>query len=196
MGRGIDIQEGHTLNAKAYAAMAVAFTGVKLRAADTTLIEQAGAGEAIDGVIMTVLAAGEQTGIVVTGIVPAAFGGTVADKDYVAMDSAGKFVKQTAGTYAVGVVLKGGADGEIGTVKLITPQLGRIVARGKATLVAGTVTVSSTDILAADIVMVTRQVTGGTVGHLTVGTIVAGTSFVIEAAVNTDTSTVGWAIVR
>lgn len=196
MGRGIDVQEGHTLNATAYAAMSVAYTGVKLYASDTTKIAQAGAGEAIDGVIMTALAVGEQTGIVVTGIVPAAFGGTVADKDFVAMDSAGKFVKQTAGTWAVGIALKGGADGEVGTVKLITPVFGRIVNRGKAVLVAGTKTVSVSDVLAADVILITRQVTGGTVGNLSVGTVTDNTSFVINSDSNTETSTVSWAIVR
>lgn len=196
MGRGIDIQEGHTLNVTANAAMAVAFTGVKLYASDTTKIVQAGAGEAIDGVIMTALASGEQTGIVVTGIVPAAFGGTVADKDFVTMDSAGKWVKQTAGTWANGIALKGGDDGEVGTVKLIPPVFGRIVNRGKAVLVAGTKTVSVTDVLAADVILITRQVTGGTVGNLSVGTVTDNTSFVINSDSNTETSTVSWAIVR
>lgn len=196
MGRGIDVQEGHTLNATANAAMAVAFTGVKLYASDTTKIVQAGAGEAIDGVIMTALASGEQTGIVVTGIVPAAFGGTVADKDYVAMDSAGKFVKQTAGTWAVGIALKGGADGEVGTVKLIHPVFGRIVNRGKAVLVAGTKTVTVADVLAADVILTTRQVTGGTVGHLSVGTVTDNTSFVINSDSALEASTVSWVIVR
>ena len=196
MARGLDIQEGYALNATANAAMAVAFTGVKLYASDTAKIVQAGAGEAIDGVIMTALASGEQTGIVRTGIVPVAFGGTVAKDDFVSTDAAGKFVKQTAGKYVVGKCIKGGADGEIGSVELCQPYLGRVVARGKAVLVAGTVTVSTTDVLAADIIMLTRQVTGGTVGHLTVGTIVTDTSFVIDCAVNTDTSTVGWVIVR
>ncbi len=196
MARGLDCQEGIALNATANAAMAVAFTGVKLYASDTSKIVQAGAGEAIDGVIMTALASGEQTGIIRTGIVPAAFGGTVAADDFVTPNSAGKFVKQTAGTYVCGKAIKGGADGEVGSVELCQPYLGRVVARGKAVLVAGTVTVTTADVLAADIIMLTRQVTGGTVGHLTVGTITPDTSFVIDCAVNTDTSTVGWVIVR
>lgn len=196
MARGLDCQEGIALNATAYAAMAVAFTGVKLYAADTSKIVQAGAGEAIDGVIMTALAAGEQTGIIRTGIVPVALGGTVAAGDFVTTDSAGKFIKQTAGTYVNGKAIKGGADGEIGSVELCPPYLGRIVNRGKAVLVSGTKTVSVTDILAADIVLITRQVTGGTVGNLSVGTIVDNTSFVINSDSATETSTVSWAIVR
>lgn len=196
MARGLDCQEGIALNVTANAAMAVAFTGVKLYAADTSKIVQAGAGEAIDGVIMTALASGEQTGIIRTGIVPVAFGGTVAAGDFVTTDSAGKFVKQTAGTYVNGKAIKGGADGEIGSVELCAPYLGRIVNRGKAVLVSGTKTVTVTDILAADIVLITRQVTGGTVGNLAVGTIVDNTSFVIGSDSATETSTVSWAIVR
>ena len=37
---------------------------------------------------------------------------------------------------------------------------------------------------------------GGTVGELTVGTITAGTSFVINSASATDTSTVGYLIIN
>lgn len=91
------------------------------------------------------------------------------------------------------------ADGEL--VSVVPAGSGdaggaAIVASGTAVLVAGTVTVATTAILATDVVQLTRQVTGGTVGHLTVGTIVAGTSFVINSSSGTDTSTVGWTIVR
>jgi hypothetical protein len=65
---------------------------------------------------------------------------------------------------------------------------------GSAVLVAGTVTVSNLRIKAGSNVMLTRKVTGGTVGHLTLGTVVAGTSFVIDSSSNTDTSTVSWQI--
>ena len=73
---------------------------------------------------------------------------------------------------------------------------GTIVAFGSTTLVAGTKTVSTTAVKTGDKIFLTRLVTGGTVGHLTVGTIVDATSFVIDCAVNTDTSTVAWMIVR
>lgn len=196
MARGLDCQEGIALNATANAAMAVAFTGVKLYASDTSKIVQAGAGEAIDGVIMTALASGEQTGIVRTGIVPVAFGGTVADGDYLATDAAGKFVKQTAGAYCVGRAIKGGADGEVGSAELCRPFLGRVVNRGKAVLASGTKTVSVADVLAADVILISRQVTGGTVGNLRVGTVTDNTSIVIESDSATETSTVAWVIVR
>lgn len=195
MARALDHKPGLSLSGIATSAITSACVGVKFDT-DKQYFVIAGAGEAIEGVTTTKLAAGEACEIIREGIVLGNLGGTVADGDYVTQDSAGKFVKQTAGTYVNGKALKGGASGEIGSIELCKPYLGRVVARGKAVLVAGTVTVSSTDILAADIVILTRQVTGGTVGHLTVGTIVPSTSFVIDCAVDTDTSTVAWMIVR
>ena len=70
------------------------------------------------------------------------------------------------------------------------------ILNGRATLVAGTVTVDTTEAIASDNIHLTRVVTGGTVGHLTVGAIVAGTSFVIDSSSNTDTSTIFWEIVH
>lgn len=67
---------------------------------------------------------------------------------------------------------------------------------GVATLVAGTVEVATTAIKAGDKVRLTRQVTGGTEGHLTVGTVTAGTKFVIDSSSNSDTSQIFWEIVR
>lgn len=66
---------------------------------------------------------------------------------------------------------------------------------GTAVLVAGTVTVSTNQVAANSRIFLTRQVTGGTVGHLTVGTKTAGTSFVINSSSSTDTSTVAWVII-
>lgn len=70
----------------------------------------------------------------------------------------------------------------------------RLVDSGLAILVGGTVTVTNRKIQAGDIVHLSRQVTGGTVGHLTKGTVTAGTSFVINSSSATDTSTIGWSI--
>lgn len=70
----------------------------------------------------------------------------------------------------------------------------RIVDAGTAVLVAGTVTVSNRKVEANNIIHLTRQVTGGTVGHLTKGTVTAGLSFVINSSSATDTSTIGWMI--
>ena len=70
----------------------------------------------------------------------------------------------------------------------------RPVASGFAVLVAGTVTVQSGFANSANVIQLTRNVTGGTVGHLSVGAIVAGTSFVINSTSATETSSIGWTI--
>lgn len=67
---------------------------------------------------------------------------------------------------------------------------------GTATLVAGTVTVSTTAVTASSIIMLTNQVTGGTVGVLSKGTVTAGSSFVINSTSATETSTVSWWIIN
>jgi hypothetical protein len=79
---------------------------------------------------------------------------------------------------------------------------------GSVTLVAGTATVSTTSVTASSLIVLWRQSLGATganpIGHLTVGTIVAGTSFVIRASttatattdVATDVSVVGWMIIN
>lgn len=67
---------------------------------------------------------------------------------------------------------------------------------GRNTLVAGTVTVNTTAITANSIVLLTRNVAGGTVGDLSIGTRVAGTSFVINSANSLDTSSIGWMIIE
>ena len=75
--------------------------------------------------------------------------------------------------------------------------------QGRTALVNGTVTVNTVEVLAADSISLTRVVVAGTTrGILTVGTIVAGTSFVIRAedlagALSADDdSTVFWEIVH
>jgi parallel beta-helix repeat protein len=68
--------------------------------------------------------------------------------------------------------------------------------QGVATLVAGTVTVGTVEIRSTDIVLTTRSSLGGTLGNLTVRSIVSGTSFVIDSSSATDTSSVYWEIVH
>lgn len=66
--------------------------------------------------------------------------------------------------------------------------------QGRATLVAGTVTVNTTEVQAGDNIVLSTVVKAGTQGILSVGTIVAGTSFVINSNNAADTSTVYWKI--
>ena len=65
---------------------------------------------------------------------------------------------------------------------------------GKAMLSAGTITVNTAEVMPADIIMLTRTIAGGAVGHLSVGTIISGTSFVINSSSSTDSSTIFWEI--
>ncbi len=67
---------------------------------------------------------------------------------------------------------------------------------GRAVLVGGTVTVNTTAIQSADEIFLTNRITGGTVGFLSVGTVTAGTSFVINSSSALDTSTISWMIIK
>ncbi len=76
----------------------------------------------------------------------------------------------------------------------IQTALDSVKKMGVATLVAGTVTVSNTYVVANSIIQLTCQSVGGTQGMLSVGTIVAGTSFVIDSSDVADTSIIYWEI--
>ncbi len=97
--------------------------------------------------------------------------------------------------------------------KIVSTSVGSTSAAGAnsfgtVTLVAGTVTVATTAVTASSIIMLTRQSVGATgandLGILSVGTIVAATSFVINAwtvtnatALQTDdVSVIGWMIIN
>jgi hypothetical protein len=78
------------------------------------------------------------------------------------------------------------------------PATGGAATAGTATLTAGAVTVATTAVTASSIILVTRNTPGGTAGDLSVpsASITAGTSFVINSASGTDTSTVNWIIIN
>ncbi len=65
---------------------------------------------------------------------------------------------------------------------------------GNATLVGGTVTVSSPLVKTNSIIQLSHQNTSGTIGVLYVSARVVGTSFTITSLSGTDTSIVGWRI--
>lgn len=65
-----------------------------------------------------------------------------------------------------------------------------------AAMTAGSITISTTAVTASSIIFLTHANIGGTVGELSVGTIVAGTSFVINSSSGSDTSTVNWLIIN
>ena len=69
---------------------------------------------------------------------------------------------------------------------------------GTVTLAAANpaATVSTTEVLAGDRVLLSRLTAGGTLGHLSIGATTAGTSFTIVASGNLETSTVYWELVH
>lgn len=68
------------------------------------------------------------------------------------------------------------------------------LANGRATLVAGTVVVNTANAQSTSVYSLTNCGVGGTQGMLSVGTVVAGTSFTINSSSSADTSTVCWLI--
>jgi len=66
---------------------------------------------------------------------------------------------------------------------------------GQATLVAGTVTVSTTSVTASSLIFLTVKTAGGTRGFFSY-TVTAGTSFTITSSSSTETSVVNWWIVN
>ena len=67
---------------------------------------------------------------------------------------------------------------------------------GQATLVAGTVTVSNTSVTTASRIFLSVHSIGGTAGVITLGTVTAGASFVINSSSSSDTSTINWLIIE
>ncbi len=66
--------------------------------------------------------------------------------------------------------------------------------QGRAVLSSGSATVTTTEIRTGDNVVLSRVVTGGTIGSLSVGTITDQTSFTITSSSGSDTSTIYWKI--
>ncbi len=67
---------------------------------------------------------------------------------------------------------------------------------GTATLVGGTVTVSTTAVTATSRIFLTIQTNGGTVGTPYISARVAATSFTITSTSGTDTSTLAWILIE
>jgi hypothetical protein len=80
--------------------------------------------------------------------------------------------------------------------KIILPTAGAAPTAGTATLVAGTVTVSTTAVTAGSKVLVSANTVSGTQGFLNVATRTVGTSFVITSSNVADTSTVDWILIN
>jgi hypothetical protein len=93
------------------------------------------------------------------------------------------------GTYSNTILTSG-----LGLLERSGNSFGTGASAGRAVLVAGTVTVTTNEVLTGDNIVLSRVVAGGTHGDLTVGTITNVTSFVINSNNAADTSTVYWEI--
>jgi hypothetical protein len=78
----------------------------------------------------------------------------------------------------------------------ITIATGSNASIGAIALVGGTATVMTTAVTSSSIIFLTPQNASGTPGFPAVGTVTAGTSFVINSSSALDTSTIGWWIVN
>lgn len=119
-------------------------------------------------------------------------------------------ITATAGaiTATNGNFVFGTAGNKIVSTSVATTTTAGANSFGSVTLVNGTATVATTAVTANSLIYIWRQSIGATgaaaLGQLTIGTITAGTSFVITAALTatatstatTDVSVVGWMIVN
>jgi parallel beta-helix repeat protein len=170
----------------------------------TGLIVDGGSGMAVTGFTTkasdgtSVWLTGTTKGVLLGGLVETAPGA-----------GATTCLKTDAGTFATAVGLIAVKPNTLnGIVNIISPGDGSVVLAGRtvvpatgtgarmgtAVLVGGTVTVNTTAVGAASVVMLTTQTPGGTVGTPYVSARTAGTSFTITSSSASDTSTVGWRI--
>lgn len=87
----------------------------------------------------------------------------------------------------------------IGTVTipaLAMQRTGAAATIGTATLVAGSVIVSTTAVTTNDNVFLTRKTSGGTIGTAITYTINSGATFTINSDNPLDTSTFSWLVVK
>lgn len=149
----------------------------------------------------------------VTGSITAGTGITSTTGNIVATAgavNAGTSMTATLGaiTATNGNLVLGTAGNKIVSTSVASTTTAGANSFGTVTLVNGTATVSTTAVTANSIIMLTRQSPGTTganpLGMLSIGTIVAGTSFVINALttansttnVASDVSSVGWMIIN
>ncbi len=122
---------------------------------------------------------------------------------------AGNFAASGSVTATLGAITATNGNLVLGTAgNKLSIATGANASVGTATLVGGTITVNTTAVTASSIIHLTRQSIGATgaaaLGVLTVGTVVAGTSFVINAVQAadatalqaSDVSVIGWTIIN
>jgi hypothetical protein len=170
--------------------------GVAGRLAPDGSIIVCAAGDTPDGIIKYTTDGGVT--LMFDGVIPGTAGGVIVPGGEVKVGANGNFVATSPGDVPCGkfIGLANCANGD--TIQIEWYRRGRnnVTASGTAALVAGTVTVNTTAVAANSIVKLYRQAAGGTLGHLSVGAIVAATSFVINSSSNIDTSTIFWEVVN
>ena len=89
------------------------------------------------------------------------------------------------------------SDAGTGTIRRGN-RLSTGASQGIVTLTAANpaATVSTVEVQTGDKIILSRHTAGGTLGHLSIGTITNGTSFTIVASGNLDTSTIDWEIIH
>lgn len=135
--------------------------------------------------------------------------GTLGTSDVMSITSAGAMTTAAGITATTGNITATNGNLVLSTAgNKLSIATGANASVGTATLVGGTVTVSTTAVTASSIILLTRQSPGATgaaaLGALSVGTITAATSFVINALQNADStalqasdvSVVGWMIIN
>jgi hypothetical protein len=105
------------------------------------------------------------------------------------------FVSSLTGTPTTLVAANAFVNGLVNTSKDVYINIPGMETSGKAILVGGTVTVSTPAVQAGSLILLTRTLVGGILGELSIGTIVAGTSFVINSVSGAETSTITWQII-
>lgn len=139
-------------------------------------------------------------------------GGTWSALTMATSNSSTKFLNQTgSNTTSTHVGAFGFGSTTVPTDKVeITGNLALLTAGNKlkiatgsnasvgtsAAMTAGSITINTTAVTANSQIFLTHATLGGTQGILSVGTVTAGTSFVINSSSATDTGTVHWLIIN
>ena len=122
-----------------------------------------------------------------------------------AISQEGTAINTLAGNTIIGATADNGDKLQVtGNVNLTTAgnkikiATGSNASLGTATLVGGTVTVSTTAVATGSKIFVSRNTVGGTTGNLSTpdASIVNGTSFVINSTSGSETSTINWWIIN
>jgi hypothetical protein len=126
-------------------------------------------------------------------------GSTGADPAFTASPSVtGSITAGTTLTATSGAITATNGNLVLGTAgNKISIATGANASAGQsAAMTAGSITISTTAVTASSLIFLTNGLVGGTPGTLSVGTITAGTSFVINSSSGSDTSKVNWIIIN